>query len=161
MIHLDHSNSFVRATMTGSIAEAAAIFRNAEQRFGLAWSKSWEVLKESDSDVWYQEHLWPFLSETHFVLSGGDLQATGCSLFGIDGLDHTPSWRHWGYILAEWANSHWVARPSGLGQTDWTRAARPWEYMDFYSHGYLAYLIVDYDLWLEKLNVVLSHNTIV
>lgn len=159
MIHLDLNNPFVRATLTDSIEEAAAILKSAERRFGLRWSKSHEFLGESANDVWYQEHLWPFLSETHFVLSGSDMQVgTGCSLIGADGLDHTPTWRHWGGILADWANLHWVSRPSALGETEWARAARPWEYLDFYSHDSLSYLIADYDLWLERLNEVLSQT---
>jgi len=159
MIYLDRNIPFVRAALGGSLDEAAGIFRSAEQRHGLRWSKSSDILDESNDDAWYQQHLWPFLSETHFVLSGGDLQLTGCSLFGADGLNHTPSWRHWGWILAAWANHHWMDRPAGLGQTDWARAARPWEYLDFYSHDYLSYLITDYDQWLKALHkILLSSN---
>jgi len=158
MIRLNHGNRFACATLRGSIDEAVAILKAAERRFGLRWLKPIEFLDESNDDMWYPEHLWPFLSETQFVLSGGDLQATECLLIGTDGLDHTPSWRQWGSILADWANHHWVDRPAGLGQTDWTRAARPWEYLDFYNHEYLSYLIADYDLWLKNLNEVLSQS---
>ena len=162
MIHLDRNIPFVRATMAGEIEEAAAIFRSAEQRYGLSWSKPDGVLNGSDSDAWFEEHLWPFLTETHFVVSGGDQQllatVSGCELIGADGLDHTPTWRHWGGVVADWANLHWFARPSGLGKTKWTRAERPWEYLDFYSGEYLAYLIADYDLWLERLQEVFCHK---
>lgn len=155
MIHLDQNIPFVRAARSGALAEAVAILKSAELRHGLRWSMSQEFLDESNNDQWYREHLWPFLSETHFVVSGGDRQLTRCSLFGLDGLDHTPTWRHWGQILAEWANSRWVRRPAGLGKTRWSRAARPWEYLDFYSYAYLSDLIADYDSWCEALKEIL------
>ena len=119
----------------------------------------WKVRSQSDSDEWIERHLWPFLSETNFVLSGGDLQHLGGLLLDADGVDHTPSWRHWGHTLAPWANQHWKARPSGLGLTDWSRAKRPWEYLDFYSYDNLSYLIADYDYWLEGLESVFRQNT--
>ncbi|QIF04148.1 hypothetical protein [Roseimicrobium sp. ORNL1] len=156
MIILDQSIPFVRAALGGSLDEATAILKSAEQRHGLRWTMSSDTLDESnDADAWYQEHLWPFLTETHFVLSGGDLALTGCSLFGADGLNYSPSWRHWGGILAAWANQHWMSRPAGLGSTNWTRASRPWEYLDFYSHDYLSYAIADYDYWLESIGKIL------
>jgi len=51
-----------------------------------------------------------------------------------------------------------MARPAGLGATDWTRAARPWEYLDFCSHDNLSYLIADYDQWLKALHEILLSN---
>lgn len=162
MIRLDQSIPFVRATMAGDIEEAAAVLNRAEQRFGLKWSKPAKPLEESDSDAWLEKHLWPFMAETHFVLSGEDMQtlttAAHCELIGAEGLDHTPSWRHWGGVLADWANLHWFIRPSGLGQTDSARVARPWTYLDFYSREYLSYLIMDYDLWIERLVQVVCYK---
>ena len=65
-----------------------------------------------------------------------------------DGLTVGFTWRHWGEALAEWANRSWVTRPVGLGPTRWTRAARTWEYMDFYMDTHLAYQIERYAEWV-------------
>jgi hypothetical protein len=158
LIHLDHRIPFVRATLSGPVDEAAAILRGAEERCGLRLSRTAKGDGEAGDDAWYLAHVWPFLSETHLVVSGEDLQMTGCLLTGADGLDYTTTWRHWGSLVADWANLHWIERPAGLGTTKWTRAARPWEYLDFYSNEHLSYLIAGYDIWLKKLNAVLSHN---
>ncbi len=156
MVILDQKIPFVRAALNGSLAKAVEILGAAEQRHGLRWSNSKELLEECDHDGWYTEHLWPFLSETHMVMSGGDRQLTGCCLLGTDGLDHSPSWRHWGHVVSEWANVRWASRPVGLGRTTWTRKARPWEYLDFYSRDDLSYLVADYDQWIEALGKILE-----
>ncbi len=156
MLCLNTNIPFVRAALGGSLEEAALILQAAERRHGLRWSRFTSHVEASDDDDWYAEHLMPFLSETHFVLSGGDVQSFGGSLVCTDGHDRMVSWRHWGEILAEWANQHWMARPGGLGPTAWTRAERPWEYLDFYSHDHLSYLIQDYDRWLVALGAILS-----
>jgi hypothetical protein len=62
-------------------------------------------------------------------------------------MDYFPTWRYWGEVVAGWANRFWVARPAGLGQTQWYRAQRPWQYMDFYDHAYLSGVIDGYDDW--------------
>jgi hypothetical protein len=90
------------------------------------------------------------------VLSAGDLQVSGCCLLNEGGFDVTPTWRHWGAIVAGWANRHWVPRPTGIGRTEWSRRQRPWEYLDFYNHGYLADLIEGYDSWREAIWRVLA-----
>jgi hypothetical protein len=37
-------------------------------------------------------------------------------------------------------------------------AKRPWNYLGFYSHEYLAYLIADFDEWLKTLKNVLQQS---
>lgn len=156
MIRLDRNISFVRAALDGAFTEAAEIFQQAERRHGLQWLAVLENLPEDNSDKWYQAHLWPFLSETHMVLAAGDIQETGCSLLDSVGVDHFPTWRYWGEVVAEWANRFWVPRPAGLGRTNWYRAKRPWQYLDFYDYFYLAGVIEGYDAWRAAVWQVLS-----
>lgn len=158
MIRMDRSIPFVRATLDGTLAEAAAILQDAERRHSLRWLAIPENRPEDNSDEWYQSHLWPFLSETHMVLAAGDLQATGCSLLDLDGVDHFPTWRYWGEVVAGWANRFWVPRPAGLGHTKWYRAKRRWQYLDFYDHAYLSGVIEEYDDWRAAIWHVLSRT---
>ncbi len=156
MIRLDRNIPFVRAALHGTPAEAAAILQDAERRHGLRWVAWPDNLPEDNSDEWYEGHLWPFLTDTHMVLTAGDIQATGCSLLDTAGVDHFPTWRYWGDVVARWANRHWLPRPAGLGQSDWYRVQRPWEYLDFYDHAYLAGVIAGYDEWRAAVWRVLS-----
>lgn len=156
MIRLDRTIPFVGAALDGRFAEAAAILQDAERRHGLRWLAVPDNQPEDDSDEWYQGHLWPFLSDTHMVVAAGDLQWSGCSLLDADGVDHFPTWRQWGEVVAGWANRFWVPRPGGLGQTEWYRARRPWEYLDFYDHAYLSGVIAGYDTWRAAVWRVLS-----
>ncbi|MCE9545541.1 MAG: hypothetical protein K8T25_08495 [Planctomycetia bacterium] len=156
MIQLDRSIPFVFAVLDGTVDEAAAILQEAQERHGLRWLVVPGNVPEDNRSEWYQTHLWPFLSETQMVLSAGDLQATGCLLLDTAGVDHFPTWRHWGQVMAEWANQFWVPRPSGLGKTKWYRAQRPWEYLDFYDHAYLSGVVAEYDAWRSAIWRVLS-----
>jgi hypothetical protein len=156
VIRLDRTIPFVRAALEGTTAEAAAILRDAEQQHDLRWLAVADNRPEDNTAEWYQAHVWPFLSDTHMVLAAGDLQATGCSLFDTAGVDHFPAWRHWGEVVAGWANRFWVPRPSGLGKTRWYRAQRPWQYLDFYDHAYLSGVIEGYDEWRLAVWRVLS-----
>jgi hypothetical protein len=156
VIRLDRTVPFVGAALDGQFSEAAAILREAEQRHGLRWLAISENRPEDNSAEWYQAHLWPFLAETHMVLAAGDLQATGCTLLDTAGVDHFPTWRYWGEVVAGWANKFWVLRPAGLGQTNWYRAQRPWQYLDFYDHAYLSGVIQGYDDWRAAVCRVLS-----
>jgi hypothetical protein len=156
VIRLDRTIPFVRTALDGQLAEAAAILQDSERRHGLQWLAIPENRPEDNSDAWYQAHLWPFLSETHMVLAAGDLQATGCLLLDTAGVDHFPTWRYWGEVVAGWANRFWVPRPAGLGQTEWYRAERRWQYLDFYHHDYLSGVIAGYDEWRSAVWRVLS-----
>lgn len=91
------------------------------------------------------------------MITGGDLQLS-FDIVDDEGGWRLFSWREWGYIMAEWANAHWLKRPGGLGDTDWTRANRPWEYLDFYSFCHLDYLVDGYGAWLEALQDVVSRK---
>lgn len=154
-MRLDQSIPFVRAALHGETAEAAAILQAAEQRHGLRWMVTDGNLDEDNRDEWYEKHLWPFLSETHLVLAGGDL-LTQYSLLDRDGVDHTPTWRHWGGIVAEWANRNWPIRLADPGAPKRTQGARPWEYLDFYMECYLSVSIHEYKEWCAAVLRVLS-----
>lgn len=147
MIRLDRSVPFVREALEGSFEDAAAIFRNAELRHGLRWLAIPENRPEDNSAEWYREHQWPFLSETHMVLGASDLQASGCTLLDTTGVDHTPTFRHWGQIVADWANDHWMPRPIGLGRTRCSRETQRWHDLDFYDSIALQDFIEGYDDW--------------
>lgn len=156
MIRLDRTVPFVCAALDGRLADAAAILQDAERRHGLRWLAVPDNRPEDNSDEWYHGHLWPFLSDTHMVLAAGDLQASGCSLLDADGVDHFPTWRYWGEVVAGWANRFWVPRPGGLGPPAWHNAERAWEYLDFYDHGYLSGVMAEYDVWRSAVWRVLS-----
>jgi hypothetical protein len=156
LIRLDRTIPFVRAALDGTPAEAAAILQDAERRHGLRWLAVQDNLPEDNSKRWYEQHLWPFLSETHLVLAADDLQATGCALVDTSGVDHFPTWRYWGEVVAGWANRFWVPRPAGLGRTARYRARRRWHYLDFYSQTYLAGVIDAYGSWRSAVWRVLA-----
>jgi hypothetical protein len=143
---LDRTVPFVRAALDGTPAEAAAILQDAERRHGLRWLAVPDNRPEDNSDEWYRAHLWPFLTDTHMVLAAGDLQASGCSLLDPAGVDHFPTWRYWGQVVAGWANRHWAPRP----------ARGRWGYLDFYDHAYLSTLIAGYDGWCAAVWQVLA-----
>lgn len=146
---------FVRATLDGHIESAAEILQAAERRHGLRWHCITENADdENQQDAWYREHLWPFLTETHFVLAAGDLLGPGCALLDAAGTDHTPTWREWGALLADWANQQGIPHPSARDAPGRRRCY--WEYIDFYDHAYLSSLITGYDAWRSAVWRVLT-----
>jgi hypothetical protein len=155
LISLDRRIPFVDAVLSGDIHSAAAILKDAEERHQLRFTNLTVQLPEDQRQEWYASHLWPFLTETHFVLTGGDL-LNGWSLVDTVGIDHTPTWRHWGELVADWANQHWMARPGGLGRSKWSQAKRPWEYLDFYMDVYLSNVIEGYAEWRDAVLRVLD-----
>jgi len=157
MICLERKIPFVDAALGGRVEAATAILSEAEERHGFRLTEPPIGAAEDQRDEWYERHLWPFLSETHLVLAGGDLFATGRGLLDSAGIDRTPAWRQWGAILAEWANAgHWFARPAGSGRTRRSQAARPWEYIDFYMTEYLVPYIDGYVEWRDAVWRVLE-----
>lgn len=147
MIRLDRTIPFVDAALGGRDELAVELLRTAERRHGLRWFAAAENLPEDQREGWYRGHLWPFLSETHFVISAGELFVTDCVLLDSSGIDHSPTWREWGRIVADWANQYGMPRPTGIGRTPRARRQSRWDYMDFYDSGWLAELIEDYDRW--------------
>lgn len=151
-IRLDRSVPFVDAALRAAegacpIAEAASILAAAEQRHGLTLVWRGDLVDDRGPfDWWCESSLFPFLDETHLVIAGGDL-FQDCEFRTPDGLAVGFTWRHWGEVLAEWANRRWVPRPGGLGTTRWSRASRPWEYLDFYMDTHLVDLIEGYAGW--------------
>ena len=151
-IRLDRSVLFVDAVFrviegTGPIETAASVLAAAERRHGLTLVWDGELVDDRGPfNEWCESSLFPFLTETHFVIAGGDLFQNG-EIRTPDGLAVGFTWRHWGEVLANWANRHWVRRPVCLGQTRWNRADRAWEYLDFYMRTHLEYQIDDYGEW--------------
>lgn len=156
MIRLDRQVPFVDAVLAGRTKAAAELLRDAEQRHGLQFTVLTDYLPEDNRDEWYESHLWPFLSETQFVVTAGDLFANDWSLIDTARVDRTPTWRQWGGIIADWANRHWAVRPGGLGETKRSQAKRPWEYMDFYMDVYVADVIEGYADWRNAILRVLD-----
>jgi hypothetical protein len=147
----------VKAALEGPVETAAEILRAAERRHRLRWFNLPDNAEvEDQSSDWYELHLWPFLTETHFVLTAGELFRTGCGLIDPSGVDHTPTWRHWGEIVAGWANRHWFPRPDEHGTAINRSIGKPWGYLDFYTFGYLSPFIADYDQWRGAMWRVLS-----
>jgi hypothetical protein len=155
LIRLDRRIPFVAAALEGNFDSASAILQDAERRHGLQWVAIQENRPEDNRIEWYQAHLWPFLSETHMVLAGGELQATD-SLLDTAGVNHSPTWRYWGDVVASWANQFWIPRPAGLGRTGQHQARSEWQYIDFYDHAYLSAVIEGYDDWRAAVWRVLS-----
>lgn len=154
---LDRSIPFVDATLAGDVPRAVGILKAAEQRHGLQWvNPSLNAEREYQLHDWYEQHLWPFLSETHLILTGGDLLGSGWMLWDTTLVDHTPTWRHWGELVATWANQNWGPRPSGIGQTKWSITERPWEYLDFYMQWYLEDVVDGYVVWRDSVLRVLE-----
>ena len=150
MLRLNRSIPFVAATLDGRVEDAADVLGDAERRHGLLLTEPPANGPEDQRDEWYERHLYPFLSDTHLIVSGGDLFGTGWGIMDDAGVDHTPTWRHWGGLLAEWANAgHWFKRPGERGRARHSQAERPWEYIDFYMADYLGAYIEGYVEWRD------------
>ena len=157
MIVLDRKIPFVSAALDRRLDDAVAILREAEQQHGLRWIKLPVNADEyNNMDEWYESHLWPFLSATHFLLAGDDLFGNDWALTDDMGIDHTPTWRQWGWHVADWANRNWFTRPSSIGKTEWLRAQRPGEYLDFYMADYISDLIEGYSTWRDAVLQILD-----
>jgi hypothetical protein len=148
MIRLNRDIPFVNAVLSGDVRGADQILQAAERRHGLRFATLDAHVDEDQRDEWYVAHLWPFLSETHMILSAGDLLGRSWILLDTAGIDRTPTWREWGRIVADWANRHWTRRP-GV-------AARPWHYMDFYMDLHVAAFVDGYAAWRDAVLHVLK-----
>jgi hypothetical protein len=161
----DERVPFVRAVLafqrgTERPDVAAEILSTLERKHGLEIrlvSQTPSLTEGPDDELWTKQVLGPFLTESHFVLTGGDLQLS-FDILDQEGVWRLFSWRHWGYIMADWANSHWLPRPAGLGKTPWSQAQRDWEYLDFYSFDYFDYLVEGYAEWIEALGRVVARK---
>ena len=164
-IVFDQRVPFVRSVLafqreTGSPDVAAEILASLERKHGLEFRPLGQTpsLTEAPYDeAWTTEVLEPFLAESHFVLTGGDLQIS-FQMVDREGMWRLFSWRHWGGIMADWANSYWPPRPAGLGPTRWSRVQRDWKYLDFYMFEYLEYLVEGYADWYEALKRVVARK---
>lgn len=139
---------FVDAVLGGRLDAAAAVLCAAEARHVFRFADLPANAGEDQRDEWYELHLCPFLTETHMALAGGDRFGADWCLAGPAGVDHTPSWRQWGGLVAEWADRHWFPRPGP--------AARPWSYLDFYMAEYTAGLVEGYAGWRDAVRDVLE-----
>ncbi len=127
-IMLDREIHFVDAALKihnggNSVEDVANLFAEIEQRHKLEIIYGdINVEQEIDaSDEWCKNTLIPFLTETHFVIAGGDL-LTPCAIHNASGEWVAFTWREWGAWIAEWANKFWFPRPVGLDKTEWTRS---------------------------------------
>lgn len=164
-ISLDRNIHFVDAVLKvhsgGEYTEDVAnLFAEIEQRHKLKITYGdLNVEEETDaSDEWCKSTLFPFLTETHFVVARGDL-FTSCAIYNASGKWVSFTWREWGAWIAEWANKFWFPRPVGLDKTEWTRKNRNWEYLDFYSRSYLNYQIENYDTWADTIIQIIKKKS--
>jgi len=168
-IQLDRRIKFVNVVLAVAdgdepLESAAHLLAEIEQRHGLKIVSSEFYTGEKDaSGEWCMKTLFPFLTETHFVISGGDL-FNSCVFFDPQDYDaHGPeisfTWREWGHWMARWANKFWMPRPEGLGENHQTRRKRNWNYMDFYMRDYLSYQIENYEAWADTVIRVIGKKT--
>ena len=163
-LKLDRSNPFVAAVFgyiegADTIDNAITLFNAAEALHGiqiLPFGHGAENEKERPPDAqWCETSLYPFLTSTQFVITGGDLLSVA-DIYDAQGFAVSFSWRQWGEIVSTWANGHWYQRPAGLGEVAFAREARPWCYTDFYLSSYLDYVIADYSQWIAALHKIVE-----
>ena len=83
------------------------------------------LIPVGEQEAWIEQHLYPFLDETHLVIAGGDWR-NDIDIRDERGRELGASFRGWGGIVASWANSRgW---PAGA-------PARTWSYGDFHLGG--------------------------
>lgn len=115
----------------GTVKEARGLLRAIERRHGVFLRPAYAGRAAMDPalvDAWVEEHLYPFLDETHLTLTGGDFR-NDVDICDAEGGELGASWRGWGGIVAEWANRRgWP--------TTCPRRGRRWEYIDFYMDVY-------------------------
>jgi hypothetical protein len=161
LITLDRRIPFVDAVLSvhdsnAPLENAAHLFAEIEHKHGLRITSDYIAAEEIEvSDDWCRNMLFPFLTETHLVITGGDLLIP-CTIYNDFGQEVSFSWREWGGWMAEWANKFWFPRPVGLGTTRWTRQKRDWNYLDFYNRDYLNYQIENYDIWADTVVQVIK-----
>ena len=164
MITLDRRILFVESVLKvlsgdESIENAANLFAEIEDRHKLKIVSDFIDAEETvASNDWCKNTLFPFLTETHFIITGGDL-LNSCEIYNVSGQEVSFTWREWGAWLAKWANKFWVERPIGLGNTHWTRKKRNWNYLDFYSRDYLNYQVESYEVWADIIIQIVTKKT--
>ena len=160
-IILDRQIKFVDMILSVSerketVENAIGLLNEIEQKHNLKIISSDFYTGDKDpDDKWCEEILFPFLSETHLVVTAGDLlpycQIYNLEDYNVQGAETLFSWREWGHWMARWANKFWKPRPQGLGETYWTRKKRNWNYLDFYERGYLNYQVDNYNIWADTI----------
>ena len=119
-----------------SVAFVDAIYRVIEGTGAIADART---LLVPDVSSWTEQHLFPFLDETHLTLAGGDF----CNDFDVCDRENRQlgaSWRAWGGIVADWANARgWPAKH--------VPERRRWDYIDFYMlEHYRDFVRVTHDV---------------
>jgi hypothetical protein len=164
-LRLDRSIPFVSAVFDyvegrAGVDQPVSILVEAENRCGLRFAPFDDQVREFNGadEHWRESVLFPFLSATHFVLAGGDFLNL-CVILDAAGREVPFTWRYWGEVLAEWANRDWFLRPSGLGEVEAYRAARPWMYLDFYMSTHVEGVVANYTKWASAIDEILTHKT--
>ena len=153
---LDERISFVHAVRehvrgVGSVTAAAILLQKAEAETGVRILKNPSSMhREAPSLEWIREHLNRFLDQTHLLIAGGDL-LTWFHVCDADGIQYGMTWREWGALVADWANTK-IEKPGDF------QVPQVWTYLDFYSHGDLDRLVPDYESWRSHLLRVIDEK---
>jgi hypothetical protein len=158
MIELNLKIPFVAAVVGEDATTAVSLLVDAERTHDvLITGLLEEGIQKHVENVWIERCLFPFLSETHFVITAGDL----CPRYDILNSKRevfSPTWRGWGQVMAEWANRFLgVYPPEEYGETAKAGIKRRWYYLDFYmSEGLDYHPVADYENWVKQLHKVLE-----
>ena len=99
-----------------------------------------------------ENRLFPFLSELCFVMSGGRFE--DYCVVSVDPVFVGYSWRWWGGVMAEWANTTKVLPPPPPSYP-----RKLWNYIDFYSDCDVRQFLEDYDEWAKAVCLVIDDRT--
>ncbi|MHC4089665.1 MAG: hypothetical protein ACYSVY_05210 [Planctomycetota bacterium] len=97
-----------------------------------------------------EQRLYPFMSETSFIVTGENFSNDHDILFD-DGTVLSYSWRSWAALVADWAS-----RTAWLTPIWYDGTVFKWDYMDFYMDQWLNQLIDQWDQWYDALLWVLQ-----
>ncbi|MCC6574021.1 MAG: hypothetical protein IT462_09530 [Planctomycetes bacterium] len=156
------------------LAKAAKILRAEEERHGvfLVRLPDSDYVKRSPYRTLSRRHeakflgkcLFPFLSATELILDGGAWRNEH-DILDSKNRALSASWRGWGDILAQWANSFWHPFPYGRRKTypldnNEPKSTSGWTYIDFYMDGYAGpWSIKNYDHWAKSVVECIKYKT--
>jgi len=150
-----------------SLERAVEILTSAERTHGVCIRKAEPDSNDMDEgaeEMFLRKSFFPFLSQTHLVIAGGDF-CNWWEVAAVDGRTLYGTWRGWGWVLADWANECWVPAPifkhmeHKTPPTHTQSASRKWEYIDFYMNGDGGTCFKNYDKWANAVNAVLALKT--
>jgi len=156
MLELDKKNDFVKAVFDyisgGNITNAVRIFRKLEEKHKILFIPMTDSNKEEFyDDIWIENNLYPFLSDSHLIVASDVLNSI--EILDVDFRELGFTWRHWGEILAKWCNRNEIKKPL-IGRNKSNR----WKYIDFYMDSYASQWIQDYNDWAKAILEIISEK---